>query len=184
MPKIFKQIVSVAVIALALFVLLVAITRGQVQQNDFAASGGPYVLEKAVVAGGGRAKDGQPVGENGTAGQAVAGHRSQGGSYVIQSGFWTPDPLAPTAAGATITGRVSVGGTQGIRNAVLELVSGNGATRRTITGPFGYFTFIDVPVGEVYLLTVKTKRFAFDQQTRLISLSDDIADMDFLGVPR
>jgi hypothetical protein len=173
MPKILKQVGSVILIAIALFILLVAITRGQM------ATGGQFVLEKTVVAGGGREKQSPPTNENGTTGQAVAGHRSQGGQYVVHSGFWTPDALAPTAAGASISGRVTVGGAQGIRNAILELTSGDGTIRKTVSGKFGYYSFADVPVGETYLLTIRTKRFTFEQPTRVISLFDDMADVNF-----
>jgi hypothetical protein len=101
---------------------------------------------------------------------------------VVHSGFWTPESAAPTAGGASINGRVTVGGTRGIRNAVLELGSSDGTVRRAITGPFGYYSFSDVPVGETYTLTIRTKRYTFEQPTRLISLFEDMADVNFDGV--
>jgi hypothetical protein len=174
--RILKHAGPVILIALLLFLLLVAVTRAQL------ATGGQYKLDKAVVAGGGREKQGAPTDENGTTGQAVAGLRSQGGQYVIFSGFWTPDQLAPTAAAASISGRVTVGGVQGIRNAALHLVAADGSVRKVLTGPFGYYSFTDVPVGETYTLTIRSKRFTFEQPTRVISLFEDIADVNFEGV--
>src|SRR5687768_14221420 len=72
------------------------------------ASGGNYTLNQAVVAsGGGTSNDaGNNYKVEGTAGQPTAGTFDNVGTYSIRGGFWSPNPFAPTAAGANISGRV------------------------------------------------------------------------------
>src|SRR5438552_16040691 len=63
----------------------------------FAQSGGPYLIEKSVIAsGGGSSSCGQFFVE-GTLGQpVVTGATLLGQPYVIYGGFWTPTAAAPT----------------------------------------------------------------------------------------
>ena len=46
------------------------------------------------------------------------------------------------------------------------------------TNPFGYYRFVNVQTGQVYLLTPRHKRFEFESRT--INLVDDIAGFDFV----
>lgn len=184
MSKIAKQIVSVGVIALLLFILLVAVTRAQNEQsNEIVASGGTFTLQKTVVAGGGLEKQTQPIGEHGTAGQAVAGHSSLGGQYRLRSGFWTPDDFMPTAANVVIGGRVATVQGRGIVNVVVVLMAQNGSVRTTATSTLGYYKFNDVPAGESYIVSVMTKRYEFPESSRMIQATDDVTDCNFVAVP-
>ena len=92
--------------------------------------------------------------------------------------------LGPTAANATISGRVTTAGGQGIRN-VRVVIYGNtlAQPRSAITSAFGYYSLEDLAAGETYLLTVNSKRYTFTVQNRVIELLDNISDADFVADP-
>ena len=91
-----------------LFLAGIFILAGALLGSAQAASGGGYTLDKSVIASGG-GTSGDQTGAlytvNGTIGQPAAGAIS-GGTYTLNSGFQTAAPAAPTAAGASISGRV------------------------------------------------------------------------------
>ena len=55
--------------------------------------------------------------------------------------------------------------------------------RFAITNPFGYYKFDDLTVGETYVIEVAAKRYSFDPSSRVVTLNDEIADMDFEAAP-
>ncbi len=177
MKKRLEPIFSVLILALILFILFVAISRGQSQ--GIVASGGQFTLEKQVVAGGGNSMTQSALVQQGTAGQPISGVRSSGGPFNLYSGFWTPDDLAPTASNASISGRVVTAGGRGIRNAVLTVTSPLGGLRSTTTGSLGYFSFGELEVGSTYILTIVSKRFTFANSVLLIELNDDVRQVVF-----
>lgn len=147
------------------------------------ASGGNYMLDQTVIANGGDTSN-DSVNNNykveGTSGQSVAGIQSMGGNYVFRGGFWSPTALAPTAAGANISGRVvSIKGS-GLSNIYVTLVGGFLTAPRIVrTNNFGYFSFEDVEVGQTYVLTVNSKKYGFAQNSQVISLSDNVSNLIF-----
>jgi hypothetical protein len=146
------------------------------------ASGGSYTLNQAVVVSGGGASNdaGNNYKVEGTAGQTVAGTFTNVGSYSIRSGFWSPNPFAPTAAGVSVSGRVITANGAGIRNVIVVLTGGNLFTPRTTrTATFGNFTFEDVTVGQIYTVTVEGKKYNFLQSSQVISLVDNVTDIVF-----
>ncbi len=92
---------------------------------------------------------------------------------------------APTAADASLGGRITNADGRGIRNIRL-VISGGRLTepRTTLTGSFGYFNFEGLRVGETYIVSVSGKRYVFQNPTRVVSLVDEIADVDFVAEPR
>jgi hypothetical protein len=143
-----------------------------------------YTLEQTAVAGGGiDAAAGGAFGLSATSGQAAARGALRGGMFAVTIGFWNPQNLPPTAAQVTISGRVVAFGGLPISNARLVLSDGSGAARETRTNGFGYYRFADVPVGEIYVLTVSSKRYVFAEPTRIFSLNEDLAEVDFTSVP-
>ena len=90
--------------------------------------------------------------------------------------------LAPTAALVSVQGRVKTSSGTGIRNAIVE-VNGGTLTNpiRGRTNSFGYFRFTNLEVGQTYIITVQSKSYAFSNPTRVISLSDNINDFDFVA---
>ena len=58
-----------------------------------------------------------------------------------------------------------------------------GETKITTTNPFGYYEFVDVEVGQLYLLNVSHKRYRFTESQRMVSLVDSMTDVDFVAMP-
>ena len=170
-----KQIQVFFAIFTAAFVLTATAT-AQVAQ------GGSYTLNQAVVASGGGASldtGGGLYSLTGTIGQTATG-TSETTPYSVSGGFWTPTPFAPTAAGATLSGRVVTLEGAGIRNVIVMLTGGNLMTPRTTrTGSFGSFNFDNVPVGQVYIVSVVSKKYGFSQDSQVFSVLDNVGDIVF-----
>jgi hypothetical protein len=91
---------------------------------------------------------------------------------------WTAgEPLAPTAASASVSGRVLDLSGRGISNARVSLQNQQGEIVWAITNPFGYYSFASVEVGQTYVVSVAHKQYSFNPRT--ISLSDDVTGLDF-----
>lgn len=144
------------------------------------SSGGTFSVTSSVVGGGGGASSGGIFGVNGTAAQPGADDNMSGSTFSIRSGYWQPNDFAPTAAGVSVSGRVTTPGGMGLRNAVVTLAGAN-LTQPLIarTGPFGYFTFTDVEVGHSYILSVSSKRYGFGQSSQFFTLLDNVTDIVF-----
>lgn len=96
----------------------------------------------------------------------------------ISSGNFTIS-LTPLAADAEISGRVTDANGRAINRATIVLTGPNGTTRTALSNPFGYFIFSDIPVGESYLVTVRHKRYLFEQQ--IINLTDNFSGLNFVA---
>ena len=96
------------------------------------------------------------------------------------AGGWGIEFVAPTAANAAISGRVTTADGTGIRNATVT-VTGNSLTapRTVTTSSFGYYTIDGLQAGETYVVTVGSQRFTFQSPSRVISLVDNVNDADF-----
>jgi hypothetical protein len=149
-----------------------------------AQSGGTFEIKQSTIAsGGGQGITGGSVDLAGTAGQPAAA-KSSGGPFTLAGGLFPSQALAPTAARVAISGRVRTADGAGIRSVRVTLADASGGpVRQALTGPFGYYKFDDVTVGETYLLTVSSKRYTFDPNTRLVSLMDEVADADWTASP-
>ncbi len=86
---------------------------------------------------------------------------------------------APLAAGATVSGRVTNQFGRAVSRASVTLTDANGNTRTSMTNPFGYFVFDDVPAGEDYVASVRHKRYSFAPQ--LVSLVDNFSGLNFVA---
>ena len=96
---------------------------------------------------------------------------------------WTAgEPLAPTAANVSVSGRVLDLNGQGISGARVSMQNQEGQKVLAITSGFGYYSFADVPAGETYLVSVVHKRYVFDSRT--INVSDDLTGIDFTPQPQ
>jgi hypothetical protein len=98
---------------------------------------------------------------------------------------WGVGNAVPTAANASLGGRVLTADGQGIRNATV-IVSGGGLTepRYATTGTFGNYQFDGLPVGQTYVITVISKRYVFANSSRIVNLSDSVTDADFVADPQ
>ncbi len=88
--------------------------------------------------------------------------------------------IAPTAAGVTISGRVTTTTGQGLRNATVTIADANGNRRTTTTGSFGIYTFTDVEPGETYVIAIQARRYRF--ASRVINVTDTLTDVNFVGL--
>ena len=86
------------------------------------------------------------------------------------------ESLAPTAAGATVSGRV-MNGKRGVAKARVYLTGQNGETRTAMTNSFGYFGFSDIQAGQSYIANVSSKSYTFLPQ--VITVNEDLDDLNF-----
>ncbi len=100
------------------------------------------------------------------------------------AGGWGLEFLASTAADVSLSGRVLTSDGRGIRNAEVT-ISGNSLAEPRIatTGSFGYFSFDGLAAGETYVVTVNSRRYTFSTPSQVISLVDNIANVDFVANP-
>ena len=144
------------------------------------AQGGNYTLDQSVIAsGGGQLSTGGNFALDGTIGQPIAGTSSTGNSSVITGGFWTAPPLAPTAASASVSGRILTPEGRGLINARVILIDMQGNRLTAMSSTFGYYHFQEVEVGQTYIFTVASKRYQFTPQ--VLTVMEEINDLDFLA---
>ncbi|MBS1794016.1 MAG: VCBS repeat-containing protein [Acidobacteria bacterium] len=94
---------------------------------------------------------------------------------------WTLGTALPTAANASISGRVLAPNGTGVYRARVSITSSNGQTRSVRTGIMGNYQIDNVNVGETYTINVDDKAYRFTP--RLVTVSDSISDLDFVGTP-
>lgn len=99
------------------------------------------------------------------------------------SPFVIAENLTPTAAHVSVSGRIITVSGQGIRDAHVTLTNSNGTTRSAITGSFGYWRFDDVEAGQTYIVSVRSKRFWFANDTQILSVNDEITGLTFTALP-
>lgn len=140
-----------------------------------AQTGGSFTIEQSVIASGGETvANGSFIIQN-TTGQAVAGD-VQGGSFSISGGFIAP-PFVPTAASATVSGRILTPDGAGLTNAVIKMTDASGNVCSVRSSSFGFYRFDDVAVGETYVFQIVSRRYQFAPQ--VVSVTEEIADLDF-----
>lgn len=92
--------------------------------------------------------------------------------------------LTPSAAPASVSGRVIDSNGNGIAGASLVLSDvQTGTTWMALTNPFGNYTIDGPEVGNFYMITVNHRRFSFDDGIRTFTLNDNISGMDFVASP-
>ena len=147
-----------------------------------AQSGGNFTVTQTVIAsGGGQNSSGGNFTVGGTIGQSVAGTQSSGANFNVGGGFWINPVLQPTTAQVSIGGRVMTVDGSGIRNIVITLIAPNGTTQTNNSSTFGYYRFENVEVGQVYILSIRSKRFVFLPETRVISVNEELTDLDWIA---
>lgn len=85
-------------------------------------------------------------------------------------------PFAPTAAAATVSGKVTANGESVVRARVI-LTDSNGRTRTVFTNSFGFYSFENVAVGETFVFNVTAKQYTFNP--RILTVSESLTDFDF-----
>jgi hypothetical protein len=95
---------------------------------------------------------------------------------------FTSQELLPTAAGATVSGRVLDPSGRGVRGIVISLFDpSTGNFRTTMTNPFGIYSFDDVEAGHSYILFATSKRYRISPDSRVINVTDDLSDVGFIA---
>lgn len=165
------------------FLLFTALITAFNFSTGSAQSSGVFSITQSVIAGGGGQNSaGGSFALDGTIGQSAAGGSLAGGAISLTSGFWNSNSFVPTAAGVSISGRVMAADEHGLRNALVTLTDAHGATRTVVTAPFGYFRFSEAAAGEIYVVTVISKRYQFMPQ--VINISGDLTDLNFTALPQ
>jgi Carboxypeptidase regulatory-like domain len=90
--------------------------------------------------------------------------------------------LAPTGASSSIQGRATVYGGRGISRARVSLTNTNtGQTVVVYTNQRGYFNIQDLPVGDVYAISIDHKRYSFPVASQSFQLLDDSQTVEFIA---
>ncbi len=86
-----------------------------------------------------------------------------------------------TAGEVSLSGRV-LSSERGITNASVTVSGGSLSAPITVmTGRSGIYVINGLTAGETYVVTVAARRFTFDEPTRVITLNDNAADVNFAG---
>jgi hypothetical protein len=144
-----------------------------------AQSGGPFVIEKSTISGGGGRVSGGTFNLDGTIGEPVAGRTSTGGTFELSGGFWGGGNVI-AASDVTVGGRVFTSGGGSLRNAVVSITDQSGVRRSVFTNGLGFYSFENVRSGESYTIAVTSKRYRFLAQT--ISVNQNLMDINFTGI--
>lgn len=89
---------------------------------------------------------------------------------------------APTAASATVSGRVLRPSGSGIYRTQVTMVDSEGQVRAALTNGFGYFQFTEVQVGGSYVFTVNSKEYQFKNPTQVVTVNEDLTDVNFVSM--
>lgn len=92
-----------------------------------------------------------------------------------------PPPIyaIPTAASVSVSGRVLTPNGRGLQNAQVTLTDANGTVHNAVTSSFGYYRFNEIESGQSVIISINSKRYRFN--TQVVSVQDNISDMDFYG---
>ena len=94
---------------------------------------------------------------------------------------FTSEPLAPTAADASVTGRVLSPDGRGVRGVVVAIYDASTGTGRSVsTNSFGYFSFRNLATSRFYILSVNSNRkVTIRNNVRTFTLTQDLAGIEF-----
>ncbi len=95
------------------------------------------------------------------------------------------DPVAPTAGTASIEGSVISSSGRRLKGITVTLQNASSSIFKTaITNGFGYYRFEDLEVGDFYVMSVRNKRYNFENSPLAFTLNEDFAPVAFVGTPR
>lgn len=81
---------------------------------------------------------------------------------------------------STLAGRVTTPSGQALRNAVVRITAPDGTSRTATTSSFGTYQFENVAPGNVYTITVSSKRYRF--APRIQQVLANLSAVDFAGL--
>ncbi|MEQ1606744.1 MAG: hypothetical protein ABL999_17920 [Pyrinomonadaceae bacterium] len=103
----------------------------------------------------------------GSIGDTVGANALQGSAYIFSSDV-------------TVSGRVTTPGGQNLRNVVVSIIDSLGVRRTATTSSFGIYSFDSVRTGEIYTLTVASKRYRFSP--KIMQIDAALSNVDFVGL--
>ena len=91
--------------------------------------------------------------------------------------------ISPSAATATVTGRVTTSEGRGINGATVTVMNAStGALLTARTNALGYYSIEGLEVTEFYSLTVTHKSYVFAPDTQFFTLNEDTNGVDFMAI--
>ena len=112
----------------------------------------------------------------------ISGNRNGPGRNEVD-GVSVQSPQLVTAANASVSGRVTTNDGRGISLVNVTLTDSSGNTRAVNTNQFGIFLFDQVESGQTYIVTVEHKKYFFTNNSRVINIGEDIAELNFQANP-
>lgn len=91
--------------------------------------------------------------------------------------------LIPTAANASLSGKVLTSEGAGISRTTVTLTDSAGVSRSATTNTFGFYQFDEVRAGDTYILMVNNKRYLFTDSPRVVSVQENLTDLNFVASP-
>ncbi|MBK7393834.1 MAG: hypothetical protein IPI64_11150 [Chloracidobacterium sp.] len=90
--------------------------------------------------------------------------------------------IGPTASEVNLSGRILTTQGRGVTNATVTISGGTLSAPRVITtGRLGNYSFTGLIAGETYIITVFARRFSFASPTRVVTMFDNLTDVDFVA---
>ena len=89
--------------------------------------------------------------------------------------------LGPSAANVLVGGQVITATGSGISKAVVMMTDASGEQRFALTNSFGYYRFEEVAAGETYIFSVSSKQYSFANPSQVLSVSEDVDDINFVS---
>ncbi len=87
--------------------------------------------------------------------------------------------LGPTAASASISGRLTTSFGRGVGNSRVTLTNSRGESRTTLATSLGFYRFNNVESGETYYISVASKRYQFTPQA--VSVASDLSEVNLIA---
>lgn len=87
----------------------------------------------------------------------------------------------PTAAAATVRGRVTTANNIGIRRVLITMTNSDGTSISTLTNSSGYFRFRHVTVGQNYFFSASSRNYEFTEPFKSLYLTDNYNGLNFIA---
>lgn len=87
---------------------------------------------------------------------------------------------APTSAEVSVSGRVLNSDGGAVSKARVTLTKPNGETLSATTNTFGYYHFDELEAGQTYILEAQSKKYQFQNNPRVLTVSDDVRNENFI----
>lgn len=90
--------------------------------------------------------------------------------------------FAPTAASVSVSGKIANEKGIGIAGVRVTMTDANGRVSAAASNSFGNYRFDGVAVGGTYTLFAQSRRYQIENPTRVLSVSEDVSNADFVVI--